>query len=68
MTRTHSGPGTTGTRTATTGASSRRKDLRLHAGTRRSPIVDDAVVLDLRTVDPHDDAILPVAIRAALGE
>jgi len=30
-------------------------------------IVDDAVVLDLRTVEPHDDAILTVAIRAALA-
>jgi L-seryl-tRNA(Ser) seleniumtransferase len=30
-------------------------------------IVDDAVVLDLRTVDPEDDAILLVAIRAALA-
>ena len=45
---------------------------RLLAGLRRgSPavvgrIVDDAVVLDLRTVEPHDDAILPTAIRAAL--
>jgi hypothetical protein len=30
-------------------------------------IVDGSVVLDLRSVDPHDDAILPVAIRAALS-
>ena len=30
-------------------------------------IVDGAVVLDLRTVDPDDDPILPVAIRAAMG-
>ncbi len=29
-------------------------------------IVDGIVTLDLRTVDPEDDAILPVAIRAAL--
>jgi L-seryl-tRNA(Ser) seleniumtransferase len=30
-------------------------------------IVDDAVALDLRGVEPDDDAILPVAIRAAIG-
>jgi hypothetical protein len=30
-------------------------------------IVDDAVLLDLRTVEPHDDPILSVAVRAALG-
>ncbi len=30
-------------------------------------IVDGAVVLDLRTVEPADDAILPPAIRAALA-
>ena len=29
-------------------------------------IVDGAVTLDLRTIEPDDDAILPVAIRAAL--
>jgi L-seryl-tRNA(Ser) seleniumtransferase len=30
-------------------------------------IVDDSVALDLRAVEPDDDAILPVAIRAAIG-
>jgi L-seryl-tRNA(Ser) seleniumtransferase len=46
---------------------------RLLAALRRSTpavigrIVDDAVLLDLRAVEPHDDAILPVAIRAAIG-
>ena len=30
-------------------------------------IVDDVVILDLRTVEPEDDAILPLAIRAALS-
>lgn len=29
-------------------------------------IVDDHVVLDLRAIEPEDDAILPAAIRAAL--
>jgi len=30
-------------------------------------IVDDVVALDLRAVDPNDDPVLPVAIRAAIG-
>jgi L-seryl-tRNA(Ser) seleniumtransferase len=41
-------------------------DLRDGRPTVIGHIVDGAVVLDLRTVEPEDDAILPVAIRAAL--
>jgi L-seryl-tRNA(Ser) seleniumtransferase len=47
-------------------------DRLLAALRRASPavigrIVDGAVLLDLRTVEPHDDAILSAAVRAALG-
>jgi L-seryl-tRNA(Ser) seleniumtransferase len=41
--------------------------LRAHDPAVIGRILDDAVVLDLRTVDPADDERLAGAIRAAIG-